>query len=447
MGCQSSFLDIKPNTQTVVPSTLEDFESLLYDENVFRYSTPNTLNMIGSDEYSIRDAHFGTISGNKSTQFQTQAYIWEKNIFIGDEPRMDWEYGYRRILQCNVALDGLVVLQINEQQREQFNKIKGMAIFHRAFSYYNLAQQFSPVYVKEKGGTSLGLPLRLTADPTLIIPRSTLEETYRRIEQDLLESLSLLPLNQSTNTKLDPTKQAAHALLVRLYMQMVEYNLATVHATACLKLGSDLLDYNTINASPSYPFPLEGKSNVEVIFYNQAASTSIISATRMIVNPTFYSLYENADLRRALFFRTQSSALIFKGSYSGGTAYFSGLALDEVYLNLAECLARNGKDMEALNYLNTLRQHRFRPEEFQALSNLGSDELLLMILEERKRQLYFRGLRWEDLRRLNKEAKHQTALVRTVNGVAYRLEPGSVRWTWPIFPTAVQNGGYIQNPR
>jgi hypothetical protein len=59
-------------------------------------------------------------------------------------------------------------------------------------------------------------------------------------------------------------------------------------------------------------------------------------------------------------------------------------------------------------------------------------EILKFILQERKKELYMRGLRWDDLRRLNKESENAITLIRKIDDESFILEPKDPRWVWPI---------------
>jgi len=445
-SCSSSFLDVKPNMQTIVPETLEDYGLLLYENNTFGASSPTQLGLMGTDEYLLSDANYRGLSVVSTDIFQKQAYTWEKEIYTGDESYTDWSKGYARILQANVVLDGLANLEITDENRELFFSIKGTALLHRAFAYYALAQLYCPVYFSETNGT-MGLPLRKSADPTLKIDRSSLQDTYHFIENDLREALTLLPPKRKGSFQLEGDKATVHALLVRLYMQMGDYVEAERQAKSCLDIPHELLDYNDFDKNKSYSFPSYGIGNAEILYYNFPTSVRILGEVVIEINPAYLTLYEEGDLRRELFFKSVSGRTVFKGSYIGNSSYFTGLGVDEVYLNYVECLARNGKTETAIHTLNMFREKRISHESYEPYHSMNRDELMVKIMEERKRQLLLRGLRWEDLRRFNKEREYAQDLVRIVEGATFRLEVGSPRWTWPIPPTAIANGGYTQNPR
>lgn len=446
MSCNASFLDVKPNMQTIVPETLEDYGLLLYDYNTFATSAPVTLNLIGADEYQLSDANYRALSIEGTNLYQKQAYIWAQDIYTGEETFTDWSKGYARILQANVVLDGLGKMRAESGQEVQYNSIKGTALFQRAFTYYLLAQQYCEVYAEQSKGNP-GLPLRKVADPTLLVRRSTLEETYRFIEQDLLDALTILQPKRSGSSQLQADQAAVHALLTRVYMQIGDYHKAQVHARSCFEIPHELMDYSKLPTDKSYSFASYGIGNEEILYFNYATSVGILSETRLTVNPAFLALYEPGDIRRQLFFRTNADRTIFKGSYIGNSFYFTGLAIDEVYLNYAECLVRNGQGDAATQILNRLRKRSFKTEEFTPHGDLNEDDCMHEILKERMRQLLFRGTRWEDIRRLNKEDRYRQDITRVVEGQEFRLVAGSERFVWPIPPTAISNGDYIQNPR
>src|SRR5690606_28961863 len=98
-----------------------------------------------------------------------------------------------RILIANLVLDGLERLDVTETELEDVNLARGIALFHRANNYYNLAQLYCPVYHTETAHSDLGMPIRLNPDPIIRTPRASVADTYLRAEIDLKESLSLLP--------------------------------------------------------------------------------------------------------------------------------------------------------------------------------------------------------------------------------------------------------------
>jgi len=453
LSCANGFLDVKPSIRQRVPKTLNDYISLLDNTSVMNVSS-HALGMIGGDEIFISEPVYNAFPTGANYNYLKRAYVWEENIFEGNEVNLlDWNDGYKRILWANLALDGIERLTGTEKESPEAAWAKGAALFHRAFNYYNLAQLFCPVFDPDMNAPKSGLPLRLDPDLTMSVPRSNLQETYERIAEDISDALKLLPDDSENIYR--PDKAAALALLARLQLQMGNYQAAFDNAEQCLARHGSLLDYDTVNPDQPLPFTSRGIGNPEIIFMsmltgNMGSYLRMLSVQAVSVNPDLIALYEAGDLRRTLFYGVaDDGSFNYRGSYDGygRDSYFTGLATDEVYLILAETAARLGNIPKALVALNRLRKHRFLPVEFRPLEISDVEILLDSIVVERRRELVLRGIRWEDLRRLNKEERFAETLTRKLGERTFTLEPGSKRYVWPLPLEAVQVGGYEQNIR
>jgi hypothetical protein len=102
--------------------------------------------------------------------------------------------------------------------------------------------------------------------------------------------------------------------------------------------------------------------------------------------------------------------------------------------------------MGALSDLNTLLVKRWTNGNFTPFTASSALEAQDTILEERRKELAFRGLRWTDLRRLNKEGANIT-LTRLLFGQTYHLSPNSPYYVLPIPPDVIALSGIQQNQR
>ena len=75
------------------------------------------------------------------------------------------------------------------------------------------------------------------------------------------------------------------------------------------------------------------------------------------------------------------------------------------------------------------------------------DEALSLILQERRKELVYRNLRWTDLRRLNLEPKFAKSIKRTIKGTEYILEPNDGRYVFAIPDDEIKISGIEQNMR
>ena len=186
--------------------------------------------------------------------------------------------------------------------------------------------------------------------------------------------------------------------------------------------------------------------NSEVLFDMSSANLNFLLSTTLRVDTVLISSYATTDRRKDVFFRISNGRYTSKQSYGGGpTTRFTGLATDEVYLIRAECNARKGNTAVAMSDLNTLLRNRISP--FADLQATSPTDALQKILAERRKELCFRGVRWSDFRRLNKEPQFAVTLIRKIKGQTFTLPPNDQRYVLPIPPVVIFLTGIPQNPR
>lgn len=440
-SCKQAFLDIKQNQSLVIPKTIADYQGLIDNLSIMNNNACSELGIIGSDEIGVSDAVWNALPN----PYQKNGYIWAKDVYQGNA-LTEWNYAYWRILYANTAADGAALIKPDQRQQQEYNNLKGSALFHRAFNFYQLAQTFCKPYDAATASSDPGIPIRLEADINLKSERGTLSNTYQQIIADLSTAVELLP--QPALVKYRPCKAAAYAMLAKTYLLMGDYAKAAGYANESLKLQSTLNDLNTFNLSNRYTFSTDIQLNPEVTFATGIGGIAILTVTRLNIPQAVVSNYDSNDLRKqAYFFNNTDGRILPKGSYKGATACFTGLATDEVWLILAECHARNGAVQRAMEVLNTLRKTRYNRTTYADLSTNDPATALSYVLNERKKELLLRGTRWEDLRRLNKDPKTAVTLTRTVAGVNYTLSPNDNRYTWPIPDNEVALSNLAQNPR
>jgi len=434
-GCsKDKFLDKKPDTRLVIPTTLTEMQALLDNQPVMK-ETPE-LGELSSDNYYLL---YSTWTG-LTTKYQN-AYTWAEDTYKGQGKIPDYNNPYQQVFYANVVIDGLRNLKVDESAREDYNRVWGMALFIRAYAFYNLAQIFAPVYDGGTASKDNGIVLRLTSDVNAPSVRASVEDTYNRILSDLLMADSLMP-ESVPNSKLNrPCRAAVQAMLARVYLSMSEYPQAGMYADNSLQLYDSLIEYRKYYVNGiAKPFI---QLSPEVLYQSNLVSTSEVLVgggfkTVCVVDTNLYNSYKTGDLRRFLYYRGSSSTSphYLRYNYSGYPWCFSGLAVDEVMLIRAECAARAGNKNAALDDLNKLLSYRWVDQDsmlYLPITATSREAALDSILLERRKELAFRGLRWTDLRRLNKENAN-ISITHGLNGQLYNLPTNSPNYVYDLPP-------------
>ena len=451
-SCRKEWLEEKPLKSLVVPTTIGDYQAMLDNDIGDNGGAAMNANQVIMDELGAGDFYVTDQSWDAQSPLERNIYIWASEMYGGENGSGVWGTPYQRIFYTNVILEGIdKITASTPSEQTAWNQVKGSAYFLRAYTHYNIASLYCKPYIKSSANLDLGIPLRLNSDFSEPSVRATVQNTYDQIISDLKEARSLLPIVQPDNqlSKLRPTKAAADAMLARVYLSMSDYDNALNYANSCLQVYNTLLDYNDISVSASAsvvftPF------NPEIIFFMQGMSVGLFRSSVSIVDSTLYRSYASDDLRRSLFFRfvNNNTVLRFRGTYVGNASFqFTGLATDEIYLIRAESYARKGMISEAMESLNSLMQNRWKSSTWVPFTATDQNDAIAKILNERWRELLFRGIRWTDLRRLNLEPAYAKTLTKMVHGQIYTLPPNDQKYVLQIPPEVIAMTGMPQNPR
>jgi hypothetical protein len=435
----SEWLDKKAANSDVVPATLKDYQAIL-DYDLYMNSSYPYLGMVSSDNYYV--PYSSWLNDGSAAKY---AYSWEAEIFLSGSSN-EWNYPYKIVISSNIVLEGLMKLDATPATRSAIDQARGSALFYRSMAFHQLAQLFGAPYVAATAATDLSIPLRLTADVNEVSKRATVQQVYAQLIQDLTEAESLLPATATIKTR--PSAAAAAGLLARVYLDMEDYPAAGAAARRARARYSTLIDYNSLNAAASYPLPSFQNDNKEVIFHAEGLNYVLCNLNGLI-DSVIYQSYTSSDLRKTLFYKTGANGgYNFRGSYTGGLTGFCGIAVNELFLISAECYARAGNVTGALTELNTLLQKRWKQGTFTPITATdGLDALTKILLERRKELPFTGGLRWADLRRLNRDTRFAKTLTRNLNGQIVSLSPGDKRYVLPIPFLEIRLSGIGQNPR
>jgi len=427
------YLDAKPDVKLEVPTTIQDLQLLMDDYGTMNNAWPAAGGLM-SDNFYLAAADW-----NALPESDQDLYIWQRT----DQTNDYWNAPYQAILNTNVVLENVDKAR-STGSAEDWNNLKGTALFFRAMYFHALAQLFAKPYDATTAAQDPGIPLRLTSnynDPTV---RATVAQTYDRILYDLKTALTLLPGTPAIKSR--PGKPAAYGALALVYLDMRDYVRAGAYADSCLQLYNRLMDYNALDTLADAPVP---RFNDEVIFEMISPIANALLPAVCKIDTAFYNTYAVNDLRKRIYF-TGTDANSFKGDYAGMGAdngyIFAGIVTDEMYLVRAESRARAGNTSQAMSDLNALLVKRWRKGAFVPLIAADATDALKQILRERRKELLFRSARWADLRRLQQEPAFAITPQRMLNGQTYTLPLNSPRYVLQIPGNVVSMTGIAQNP-
>jgi tetratricopeptide (TPR) repeat protein len=442
-SCQK-YVDIKTQG-SLVPSETINYRYLLNNDEVFASTV--RLNDIGTDEVNIIDPAqiSGLVSSNQNNWF-VNAYTWQSPIYplITDQD-YDWNKLYKIIYNANVVI--AEVPASTGGTDEEKRALIAEALVHRADAYLTLINMYAKPY-STADAVAQGVPLLTVPDFNQPLTRATIQKVYDQIFADLQQAIP--SLGNTSQVNILPTKAAAYAELARAYLYTQQYALAGNYADSALKIKNNLLDYQTVDEF-TYPNKIQ---NPEIILQKSAQTSFAYMFTALRLSDHLLNLLGTDDLRYKLF---TADAAVHGNNYTG--RFFNqerigswqnrniGPTVPEMMLIKAEALARAGQTADALQVVNKLREKRFTPSTYTALTAGNAEEALVKVIEERQRETFCRGLRWFDMRRLKDEAIFSQTYSRNFNGNTYTLSPDSKRYVYPIAEYVRSlNPGITQNP-
>lgn len=313
-----------------------------------------------------------------------------------------WSSAYKQLYSTNALLEG-----INENvnlSSATKNRIEGEAKFLRAFIYYYLVHLYDDV------------PLVLTTDyhTNKSLARSSIDDIYIQIQQDLEEALVYLPEDYVHNEgeHIRPTKYAAYTLLARLALWKEDYSEAINYTSEVIDSGKyslveldDVFKANSVESIwqlvPVVPNTGANEGNLFILENNPNTPNNRSSQS---LTEDFLSIWEAGDLRYqnwiGIYTEGESNYYYpykYKIKHGGDSEEYSMvIRLAELYLIRAEAYAKSGNVQAALDDLNKIRNRAGLPN----WTSTGVSDVEQAVLEERRRELFSEwGHRWLDLKR------------------------------------------------
>lgn len=443
----SKFLDILPPSTSINPTKIKDFQEMLNNDSLA--NVPFFMLDLMTDDVQMTDAHYD-IGDN----YLRRTYLWETKIWNPAQDDMMYNSAYRRILQMNIILD-----KVNGAPADESNtpanksNVISQALINRAWFYLQLVNIYGLAYDEVTAGTDPAVPLILVPNSYALQSRASVAEVYSSVITDLKRAVANTYLPSKGVDIIHPGKAAGYALLARAFLYKQDYAAAKNYADSALALEQTLVNNNTTAYQPAQLLDLV--PNKEILL------------GRMTTEENFYTLYNGFMIGRSLrdsmgttdrryVNRFTSDVYKLNTVNSRVMTFDNSVAVPEVMLIKAECLARAGDVTGSAAVLTTLRTNRL-PAASVSNRTYTAANILNYVLGERRRELCYRGgLRLFDLKRLNKDERFKRDLVRlngngqvlTTSVIRATIPAGSGRYLLPFSPAVIAaNPNVKQNPR
>lgn len=473
-GC-NKYLDVKPKGR-LIPTEIKDFDHLLDNSDIVeRAFLDNNLGcMLGymTDNITLSEG-LGKVNYkafNHPNIDRYYGYIFRapyKNPETGD---YFWEQGtYGTMKYINNVIEGVKELRTSANE-SQANAVLAQAYTNRAWSYFNTALVYGPVY-KPGGNNSIrSIPYLTDPDVSAAIPAlSTQEEVFANVSADLHAALPYAP--ELTNYPSRPNKMATQAMLAYYHLFTQKYDSVVYYAdlawTGAIAKGGPaavLYDYNALSyTEPSLPLisgiksadnRIQLPSSREILFY-RATDNFAGRTPDCYPSDEFIALFDQAaDLRFKYFLLTApgyqttfnninyndgNKMQYYRGAPAGATPKFqmtSGFSYPELLLMRAEGYARTNKLPEAMADLNLLRKYRFVTGTADLAMPATQDAVIKLVLDERRRELPLGHIkRFMDLKRFCLEPGKpwgKTKITHTAGSETYEGTIDSPSFLLPI---------------
>jgi hypothetical protein len=393
-------------------------------------------------------------------------------------------YKYQNISSANIAIANIPSSGIDEDAQDL---LIGQAKFFRAFSYWELVQNFGDVV--------------LFTDPVgtedLDVDRTDKTEVYEQIVTDLKEAAQVLPKEWDSENTGRVTSWACKALLARTYLFMEDYENAYAYADSVINMGSYSLEPDFVDIWSCYnhngvesifeiqtssdqtyavgaytPVVVNGRgeiwdddetdkamdgwgwcvptSNLESAYKEEGDSIRLKSTIIRLGDSVYGDSIDNPDYqydpdynKSCRTWRKYYVPIAIRQSLTNVAGYVPLdmilLRLGEMYLTRSEASYHLGYESQALADINTLRAR----VDLDGKSGLSGDDLLYAIWKERRMEMASEGLRLYDLRRQIDpvENKARIAVIMGDNGTFVQYNASSTDYYENLHTSESQTEG------
>jgi len=476
-GC-NDFLDLPPkNVQGI--ETVEDVRSLMgaYLKYVSDYNTTNYVDESfvlpwSGTTYNYTTCYSGQTMFNyisdrgtgELTNFGLGYYNWQTKYTYAA-----WGSCYKTIGPMNLIVDKAT--EHSADNPDMANTIIGEAKFWRAYSYFNLLQQYAP-YDSDADGVPLFFEGHI--DPVQTdLPRNTQTEVYAQIVSDLQDVLNLLNQTPADLTyNIGFNTNVVNGLMAKVYQYKADSGAGVgsdwenARKYADIAIAGRALYTDAAQLREMFNAADDGyigkECDMRVIFHEVRIKSYYGDWPDYTTDPQMEKLYQDGDIRKEAYYNEvedwwTGDIFLVMDKFScydwASTANFLPIMpfrLAELYLIKAEAQAKNNDVGSAIETINGFRDARYSGGHLPVVGT--QEQVLDSIMMERKREFSFEyGIAWFDMKRTHAEMTRTWEVADeegTIEVQTYQLEGDDFRYTFPLPDSEIlHNQSIDQDPR
>ena len=424
-----------------------------------------------------------TVSDIRSVE---EAYYWKDHTTEGvGTPQSFWDASYNAIAHANAALVNI------EKIGGDLAAQKAEALFCRAYNFFMLTNVFGQQYNPATAAQNLAVPFIDKPESKVFntYKRETVAKMYELIQKDLEEGLALIATNKMETSKYKFNLDAIYAFASRFYLYTAQWDKVVEYANKVNGVETNLRDWNGVYQDYTY-------SELKTTYTKTTEGANLLMASTFSSWSNIYlkarygltvsikdQLFPFSDSPFALAYKVFGTELVHHipkfdlyfryTDISSGSGYHMLMCplftIEEVLLNRAEAKLMSNKytrqnaiddiniflkarsprnsitkEVELIvandTYINTI--YNADKTELTPYYTVESENLntLKYILDLRRREFIYEGLRWFDVKRFNIE------IFRTINNTKDVLVKDDERRAIQI-PSQAIASGMQPNPR
>ena len=421
---KSGFIQIRPTGNTVLTDnaikTTDDLKKLM----VGAYSQVNSNGFMNGNPLVSADV-MADDAVTTSSIFDWSQITGHTMDLFNPRGRDTWNNTYLAINRANVASSSTIADKILAgADATVTNELKADAAFIRGLGHFHLVRFFGlPYSDQHKNDAGKGIIIRTRGTTTIDesfdrMQRSTVEEVYTQVISDLKFAEANLPAGRTAWNNGFATRDAAKALLAKVYffkgdmvnaaaeakpiMQSAQYALDADIAAKYARAATNGATREVIFAIPSVSSTNNLWSGVTGAYRTNNTNGSI---PQFAPSASLLASYAANDTRFSKFYLTKNNVVYTrKFDYTAMDAIVIGF--DELLLIYAEALASSANtadQAEAVLWLNKLEVRAYGAPVTTVAA--GQIAIINAVRKERRLELALRGERLHELKRLKQTVR------------------------------------------